>query len=93
MRRICVISFCISNISFQNNDFTLHSILNHIAYVNRTKSDTRLHVLEANTAAVRRSQIRKVLNVTYATAILGIILCITDIARIFGPYGNSMQIP
>lgn len=45
-------------------------------------------MLEANTAAVRRSQIRKVLNVTYATAILGIILCITDVARIFGPYGN-----
>ncbi|KOX67156.1 hypothetical protein WN51_09400 [Melipona quadrifasciata] len=70
-----------------NNDFTLNSILHHIAYVNRTKSDTPLHMLEANTAAVRRSQIRKVLNVTYATAILGIILCITDVARIFGPYG------
>ncbi|XP_006557794.1 uncharacterized protein LOC412943 isoform X3 [Apis mellifera] len=70
-----------------NNDFTLHSILNHIAYVNRTKSDTPLHVLEANTAAIRRSQIQKVLNVTYITAILGIILCITDVARIFGPYG------
>ncbi|XP_016772609.1 uncharacterized protein LOC412943 isoform X2 [Apis mellifera] len=71
----------------KNNDFTLHSILNHIAYVNRTKSDTPLHVLEANTAAIRRSQIQKVLNVTYITAILGIILCITDVARIFGPYG------
>ncbi|XP_076754131.1 uncharacterized protein LOC143425312 [Xylocopa sonorina] len=70
-----------------SNDFTLHSILNHIAYVNRTKSDTPLHMLEANTATVRRSQIRKVLNVTYATAILGIILCFTDVARIFGPYG------
>ncbi|XP_012154181.2 uncharacterized protein LOC100883163 isoform X1 [Megachile rotundata] len=62
-------------------DFTLHSILNHIAYVNRTKSDTPLHILEANTAAIRRWQIRKVLNVTYATAILGILLCITEIFR------------
>ncbi|XP_076224173.1 uncharacterized protein LOC116424682 isoform X3 [Nomia melanderi] len=70
-----------------SSDFTLHSILNHIAYVNRSKSDIPLHILEANTAAARRSQIRKVLNVTYITAILGIILCITDIARIFGPYG------
>ncbi|XP_046146064.1 uncharacterized protein LOC114875792 isoform X1 [Osmia bicornis bicornis] len=70
-----------------SSDFTLHSILNHIAYVNRTKSDTPLHILEANTAAIRRSQIRKVLNITCATAILGIILCITDVARIFGPYG------
>lgn len=73
----------------QNSDFTLYSILNHIAYVNRSKTDTPLHILEANTAAVRRSQIREVLNVTYATAILGIILCVTDVARIFGPYGNS----
>ncbi|XP_076235394.1 uncharacterized protein LOC143179861 isoform X2 [Calliopsis andreniformis] len=70
-----------------SSDFTLHSILNHIAYVNRTKSDTPLHILEANTAAIRRAQIRRVLNITYATAILGIILCISDVARIFGPYG------
>ncbi|XP_076618714.1 uncharacterized protein LOC143340526 isoform X1 [Colletes latitarsis] len=77
----------VSDGKITSSDFTLHSILNHIAYVNRTKSDTPLHILEANTAAVRRSQIRKVLNVTYATAILGIILCITDVARIFGPYG------
>lgn len=44
-------------------------------------------MLEANTAAPRRRQIRRVLNVIYATAILGIILCIADIARVFGPYG------
>ncbi|KAL2726839.1 uncharacterized protein V1478_007117 [Vespula squamosa] len=68
-------------------DFTLHSILNHIAYVNRAKSDTPLHIPEANTAATRKSQIRKVLHVTYTTAVLGIILCILDFARIFGPYG------
>ncbi|KAG7214106.1 hypothetical protein KM043_001464 [Ampulex compressa] len=68
-------------------EFTLHSILNHIAYVNRAKSDTPLQIPEANTAAMRRSQIRRVLNMTYATAILGIILCIVDIVRIFGPYG------
>ncbi|XP_046614617.1 uncharacterized protein LOC124302456 isoform X3 [Neodiprion virginianus] len=68
-------------------DFTLHSILNHIAYVNRAKSDTPLHIPEADTAAARKLQIRKVLNVTYATAILGIILCVADIGRIFGPYG------
>ncbi|XP_015190475.1 PREDICTED: uncharacterized protein LOC107073986 [Polistes dominula] len=70
-----------------STDFTLHSILNHIAYVNRAKSDAPLHIPEATTAAIRRSQIRRVLNVTYATAILGIVLCITDLARVFGPYG------
>ncbi|XP_012257910.2 uncharacterized protein LOC105687107 isoform X2 [Athalia rosae] len=69
------------------SDFTLHSILNHIAYVNRAKSDTPLHIPEADTAAARKSQIRRVLNVTYAAAILGIILCVADIGRIFGPYG------
>ncbi|XP_014473915.1 PREDICTED: uncharacterized protein LOC106744031 isoform X2 [Dinoponera quadriceps] len=68
-------------------DFTLHSILNHIAYVNRAKSDAPLHIPEANTAAARKSQVQRVLNVTYATAILGIVLCIVDVARIFGPYG------
>ncbi|XP_014227187.1 uncharacterized protein LOC106652634 isoform X2 [Trichogramma pretiosum] len=68
-------------------DFTLHSILNHIAYVNRTKSGMPLHISEASTAAARRAQIKRVLNVTYTTAILGIILCLADIARIFGPYG------
>ncbi|XP_072758120.1 uncharacterized protein [Anoplolepis gracilipes] len=68
-------------------DFTLHSILNHIAYVNRAKSDTPLHIPEADTAAARKSQMRRVLNVTRATAILGILLCITDAFRIFGPYG------
>ncbi|XP_046479761.1 uncharacterized protein [Neodiprion pinetum] len=70
-------------------DFTLHSILNHIAYVNRAKSDTPLHIPEADTAAARKLQIRKVLNVTYATAILGIILCVADIGRIFGPYAET----
>ncbi|XP_014214748.1 uncharacterized protein LOC106643931 [Copidosoma floridanum] len=69
-------------------DFTLHSILNHIAYVNRARSDMPLHIPEASTAAARRSQLRKVLNVTYATAILGILLCVADVARIFGPYGE-----
>ncbi|OAD58749.1 hypothetical protein WN48_10294 [Eufriesea mexicana] len=78
-----------------SNDFTLHSILNHIAYVNRTKSDTPLHMLEANTAAVRRSQIRKVLNITFATAILGIILYIADVARLYAEivkYGSQPTI-
>ncbi|EFN73827.1 hypothetical protein EAG_06469 [Camponotus floridanus] len=70
-----------------STDFTLHSILNHIAYVNRAKSDTPLHIPEADTAAARKSQVRRVLNVTRATAILGILLCITDAFRIFGPYG------
>ncbi|XP_017798303.1 PREDICTED: uncharacterized protein LOC108579307 [Habropoda laboriosa] len=70
-----------------NNDFMIHSILNHTAYVNRTKSDTPLQMLEANTAAIRRSKIPEIPNATYVTAILGIILCIADVARIFGPYG------
>ncbi|XP_063991696.1 uncharacterized protein LOC135170105 [Diachasmimorpha longicaudata] len=69
------------------SDFTLHAILNHIAYVNRTKSDVPLHIPEASTAAARKCQIKRVLNVTYATAIMGIILCVADNVRVFGPYG------
>ncbi|KAL6257371.1 hypothetical protein P5V15_010944 [Pogonomyrmex californicus] len=68
-------------------DFTLHSILNHIAYVNRAKSDTPLHIPETDTAVARKSQMQKVLNITRGTAILGILLCVTDAFRIFGPYG------
>ena len=74
---------------FQSTDFALHSILNHIAYVNRTKSDTPLFISDMSAAAARRSQIQRVLNIAYATAILGIILCLADFARIFGPYGNK----
>lgn len=76
-----------SEARIMGTDFTLHSILNHIAYVNRAKSDTPLHIPEADTAAARKSQVQRVLNVTRATAILGILLCVTDAFRIFGPYG------
>ncbi|XP_020293300.1 uncharacterized protein LOC109859437 isoform X2 [Pseudomyrmex gracilis] len=76
------------NTTSENTDYTLHSILNHIAYVNRAKPDTPLHIpTETDTAAARKSQVQKVLNVTRATAILGILLCFTDAFRIFGPYG------
>ncbi|XP_057341939.1 uncharacterized protein LOC130678625 [Microplitis mediator] len=68
------------------SDFTLHAILNHIANVNRAKTDIPLQI-ESSCGAGRKSQIRRVLHVIYATAILGIVLCIVDIARIFGPYG------
>ncbi|XP_034950993.1 uncharacterized protein [Chelonus insularis] len=75
------------NIDNKGSDFTLHAILNHIAHVNRSKSSIPLHVPESSTAAARKSQIKRILHVIYATAILGIILCIADIIRIFGPYG------
>lgn len=73
----------------QGTDFTLQAILNHIAHVNRTKADGGLYLPEASSAAAKKTQIRRVLNVTYATAILGVALCIADIIRIFGPYGES----
>lgn len=79
------------NFDFQGADFTLHSILNHIAYVNRTRSDVPLHIPEASTAAARRSQLKKVLNVTYAIAIIGILLCMADAVRLFGPYGKFFK--
>lgn len=57
--------------------------------MNRAKTDIPLQI-ESSCGVSRKSQVRRVLHVIYATAVLGIILCIIDIARIFGPYGKSI---
>ncbi|XP_068084393.1 uncharacterized protein [Anabrus simplex] len=65
-------------------ELTLQSILNHIAYVNRSSQN-----LEVSPPTNRKSQVQKVLHVTYATALLGLVLCIADMGRLYGPYGLS----
>ncbi|PNF43327.1 hypothetical protein B7P43_G14486 [Cryptotermes secundus] len=35
----------------------------------------------------RKSQVQKVLNATYITALLGLVLCVADMGRLCGPYG------
>src|ERR1043166_2291597 len=60
-------------------DLTLSSILNHIAYVNQNSYDNCGLGLKTN----RKTQIQNVLRMTNATAILGILICILDIVRIF----------
>jgi hypothetical protein len=66
---------------FQAGELTLHSILNHIAYVNKAALPNQA----APTS--RKSQVQKVLSATYITALLGLTLCVADMGRLCGPYG------
>jgi len=66
---------------FQAGELTLHSILNHIAYVNRAALPNQ------SAPTSRKSQVQKVLSATYITAVLGLMLCVADIGRLCGPYG------
>ncbi|PSN29515.1 hypothetical protein C0J52_26867 [Blattella germanica] len=68
-----------------SSDLTLHSILNHIAYVNRAALPNQNVGGTAPTS--RKSQVQRVLNATYITALLGVILCLFDAGRLCGPYG------
>ncbi|XP_046669278.1 uncharacterized protein LOC124360060 isoform X2 [Homalodisca vitripennis] len=75
-------------------DLTLHTILNHIAYVNRAAahSDSGLAPTPAHpTPASRKKQVTTVLRVTYATAILGLTLCLANLFQLFGPYGVAVS--
>lgn len=70
----------------QTDDLTLHSILNHIAYVNRAALPNQSNMaVPAPTS--RKSQLQKVLKGTYTTALLGLMLCVSDMGRLCGPYG------
>lgn len=68
----------------------LHTILNHIAYVNRASgaSDSGfVHCSHDATPTSRKKQVRFVLKITYSTAILGLCLTIAEFYQRFGPYG------
>ncbi|XP_023704673.1 uncharacterized protein LOC111862989 isoform X2 [Cryptotermes secundus] len=67
-------------------DLTLHSILNHIAYVNRAALPIQPNMVTSPPTS-RKSQVQKVLNATYITALLGLVLCVADMGRLCGPYG------
>ncbi|KDR22130.1 hypothetical protein L798_02094, partial [Zootermopsis nevadensis] len=70
----------------KTDDLTLHSILNHIAYVNRAALPNQSNMaIPAPTS--RKSQVQKVLKGTYTTALLGLMLCVSDMGRLCGPYG------
>lgn len=64
----------------------MHSILNHIAYVNRAALPNQPDVATSEPTN-RKSQVQKVLNATYITALLGLVLCVADVGRLCGPYG------
>ncbi|XP_063231925.1 uncharacterized protein LOC134536202 isoform X2 [Bacillus rossius redtenbacheri] len=67
----------------KSSDLTLHSILNHIAYVNKAAIDSGGEGGDPDA----KSQVRAVLNVTYTTAAMGLLLCVANGARLYGPYG------
>ncbi|XP_065219891.1 uncharacterized protein LOC135845327 [Planococcus citri] len=74
----------------KENDILLHTILNHIAYVNRASggSDSGFaHCTHDATPTSRKRQVRFVLKITYATAILGFCLTLGEFFQKFGPYG------
>lgn len=69
-------------------DLTLHTILNHIAYVNRAAAHSDSGLAHAHpTPASRKQQVAAVLHVTYTTAFLGLTLCLANFFQLFGPYG------
>ncbi|XP_069690640.1 uncharacterized protein [Periplaneta americana] len=70
----------------KGGDLTLHSILNHIAYVNRAALPHQSN-MTASAPTSRKSQVQRVLNATYLTALLGLVLCLADMGRLCGPYG------
>ncbi|XP_039280497.1 uncharacterized protein LOC111046665 [Nilaparvata lugens] len=83
-----------TNLAGAGPDLTLHAILNHIAYVNRAAahSDSGLpHAEHQATPASRKKQVMRVLRITYLTAFVGLLLCLADLFRLFGPYGLHSQ--
>ncbi|KAK6621779.1 hypothetical protein RUM44_001586 [Polyplax serrata] len=67
-------------------DVSLRSVLNHIAYMNRG------HQASANAEddpeKVGKSKIEWVLNITYITAMWGLMLCLSNMGRIYSPFGE-----
>ncbi|RZF35761.1 hypothetical protein LSTR_LSTR012059 [Laodelphax striatellus] len=83
-----------TNLAGAGPDLTLHAILNHIAYVNRAAahSDSGLaHGEHQATPASRKKQVMRVLRITYLTAFIGLLLCLSDLFRLYGPYGLHSQ--
>ena len=70
----------------QDDDVTLHSILNHIAYVNRGGGSGGCG--EASTGGSRRRQLRSVIDLASATAVMGLLLCIAELFQLYGPFGE-----
>ena len=75
----------------KDNDLLLHTILNHIAYVNRASGGTDngfAHCSHDSTPTSRKKQLRFVLKIAYSTAILGFCLTLAELFQRFGPYGK-----
>jgi uncharacterized membrane protein YbaN (DUF454 family) len=78
---VCTKFILTPQLCFQAGESTLHSVLNHLAYVNKA-------ALPNESASTRRKKkVQKVLNATYITALLGLMLCVADIGMLCGLYG------
>lgn len=84
MPKIVKLSFVLF---FQTRDVSLTAILNHIAYVNRAALSAEAATQE-DLEKVRKSKVEWVLNVTYITAMWGLMLCLSNMGRPYSPFGN-----
>ena len=65
---------------FQAGDVSLTAILNHIAFVNRANMNAETSTQDVDKA--RKSEMEWVLNVTYITAMWGLMLCLTAMSQV-----------
>ncbi|XP_035709834.1 uncharacterized protein LOC110852659 isoform X2 [Folsomia candida] len=65
-----------------DSDYTLQTILSHIAYVNQTALDYRL-----SRKLSRTNQVHRVVKFTSYTAVLGFLVCIGELVRLISPLG------
>ncbi|XP_064122936.1 uncharacterized protein LOC135227053 isoform X1 [Macrobrachium nipponense] len=68
-------------------DLTLASILNHIAYVNQAASASKLPRPIKDS---RKAQVQQVLIVTYVTAVLGTVLSLALVYRVYGYFSSGV---
>ncbi|XP_068238785.1 uncharacterized protein [Palaemon carinicauda] len=68
-------------------DLTLASILNHIAYVNQAATASKLPRPIKDT---RKAQVQQVLIVTYVTAVLGTVLSLALVYRVYGYFSSGV---
>ncbi|EEB12115.1 conserved hypothetical protein [Pediculus humanus corporis] len=68
-------------------DVSLRSVLNHIAYINRGQQRNGHESGDEDLEKGRKSKVEWVLNITYITAMWGLMLCLSNMGRIYSPFG------
>ena len=73
---------------FFQTDVSLRSVLNHIAYINRGQRHNGHESGDEDLEKGRKSKVEWVLNITYITAMWGLMLCLSNMGRIYSPFGT-----